>query len=324
MLDTDLVTGVTAALPLPVSIDAGAPFSAFPPMYDTVANKHKLPEGVRIPPPMLKEPLSIDSKAIEIGYVRLPVLNYGTVAFKKPVFAVSLTEGETILPKERYFGVLGARNLRDNIIRFDYVNSRIKIFKLAEIEAREFFLSTLDDLQARHFATPESERVLLYENLKRGAHETGNVNVEVLAHILWTCLPTVRRAHEHDPIAVGNSYDEMDLKVQLSRDRVAFGLFKALWCTKGCARFDDHGMVRQLQNAERRAPEHPYILTRLAEAYININQSVTAAQCLTTALKIDPGFEDALRLAEKLAERAADRERTEQIKEARQFYHSIK
>lgn len=307
LFETDLIAGVTAPAPsLPaMSFDVGAPLSTL------------TGSSAKVAKPVLRETSTYDGKVVTYGFVRLPVLQLSSVVgFKKPTFAVPLDEKrDPPLPNTaKGFGVVGAGNMRDFTVHVDYVNNRFRFSQATEVVAREFFLSMLDDLQARHFLMPKEQRLLLYKQSDIAARLTGNTNVRMLCQPLLHCLDASGSGFKE------NQFADMDHAVQLSRDRPAFGLFKALWVTRSCTARSAQAKLRDLQQSERRAPQQPYVVTKLAEQYFQMKEYEQAKELVASVLHVDAGYEDALALAEKLAESEGDKVSQANFAAARKYY----
>lgn len=311
LIDSDMVSGVVLNPSLRMAFDVGSPVSLLP--KDSSA---LLPAGA---PLVLNDNLMFDGKQSSVGYVRPRQMLINTVGFKKPTFAASRAK-QQIQPPGRDFGILGARNLRDYSVRIDYVNNRMQFDQTSQVVAREYFLSAVDDLQSKHFQLPEHERALLYRRLMEAAKRTGNINVEMLCAVLGECLPEARVEGVNQHLVFGKDFATMDDEVRLARDRVAFGLFMAVWATNGCADLSDDARFRRLEQSERRAPEQPFILTKLAQMYFDRNEIAAAWNYVKIALRVDAGYEDALALAEALARRENDPARAQEFHAAREYY----
>lgn len=296
--------GLLADKNIPFIIDPGSPISVLPSSYHTAD----------APPAVLEETIYIPGQdaPAKVAYTRLSSLRLSpVVALKKPTFARSLDEAHPLQIWGHPYGVVGARDLRDFVVTMDYANNRVKLARSAEIGAREVFVSMMDDFQNLPSRGQLLCRLCHQWHDAAGANGQSNV-VELSAYLSHPDLPE-------------SQYPAIDTKLQASRDRAALGLFAALWAVLHEKKFpvlsSPVGTMHRLEIAEKRAPEEPFIQSKLAEAYLQQGDLNRARDHAAKALRVDAGYYDALVVLQKIAEHAKDDAQVQRLKEAMHSYH---
>lgn len=288
---------------IPFIIDPGSPVSILP-----AGN-----EAYAAPPPVMSEYITVPGmdEPVRAGYTRIYSVRLSpVVALKKPTFAQSLDEAHPIQPGGRPYGIIGARNLRDFVVTMDYPQNRVKLARSAEIGAREVFISMMDDLQ--NLKEREEKLRGLAAQWQEAAAANGQTNVVELSRFLA------------NPDLGESEFPHMDTRLQAARDREALGLFTALWVVLHEKNFPVlekmPASMRRLEIAEARAPEEPFIQSKLAEVFLEKGDIENARIHAERALRVDAGYSDALIVMQKIAQQTSTFSQEQQIRQALKHY----